>query len=392
MLFECLWKRDEGAFSVVEKFVRFERTLYCQQQFYVSTKTSSRTEAAQGAAILKFLIPLLTKSLKVLHAAGNTIEFLPDNFNLNKLEKLYLGRNCFRKFPSNLYCCPFLDTIDLSANKIEEITIEQEFPHLQELVLSHNELASLKFRVSALKSFPCLVSLDISCNPLLDIPEVGEIKTLEFINVLQCNITKLSRKQTAQFAHISVIYMQGNPLGQLSRPLRVSFVEKNTDLLMSDFRKSASALAIVANTSQKIPLAECSSEDKDFTISWSEIKGSRTTQEDTMSLRNDDNMKLFAVFDGHRASSTSKFCAVNFAPMLRQNFQKDLDPRKAIEATFEELSLNIGEQKFTDGSTVGMALITEDTICLAHLGDARVVLFQKCSSNGKEDDASDTGS
>ncbi len=220
-------------------------------------------------------------SLKILHLAGNAIEVLDAGVLGQSLEKLYFSRNDLFEFPNSLTRLTKLETIDFSGNKISHATITGVFPALQELVLSHNRLEQFSFSQKEC-SFPKLVVLDLSSNEISSVPDVSEVKDLEILNLLHCNISHVNCKRLDQHAKLSIIYMQGNPV-EKSRDLRLSFVERKTDLLITDLFKGPN------NTMHVVPRLRSSTDgqENDILSSWSEIKGARTTQEDTMTVRQD---------------------------------------------------------------------------------------------------------
>ena len=351
----------------------------------------------------------LLAELRILHLAGNSLTGV--HFELPNLEKLYIGRNALREFPNSVSKCSRLDTLDLSGNQMTAVYIDGVLPHLQELILSHNSIESFTTSQDAKHTLCVLVSLDLSNNPMSMVPAVGTIETLEIVNLLHCNITQLSQTEMEEFSRISLIYMQGNPIEKLNknRPLRISFVERNTDLLMSDLYKTANTIAYVPklrNSSQDSLSFrnedvddESVAEEQAPLVSWSEIKGARTTQEDAMTVRSDldgaELQHLYAVFDGHRGSEVSKMCAVQFPILLRANLANPMHSTlAALERTFETLSQSISRANMSDGATAGVALIQKERIAMAHLGDARVVLYSQVPSDEKsyEDEDASTSS
>ncbi len=331
--------------------------------------------------------------LKVLHVAGNSISHLAPSLELVFLEKLYAGRNQMKEFPNSISRCPNLDTLDLSGNCITVATVDNVFPNLQELILSHNQLHVFHTTLGAGQTFPKLVCLDLSDNEINAVPQIAGISTLEIVNLLHCNISHLTRKQLEDYSTISLIYMQGNPI-EKNRQLRVSFVERKTDLLMADLHKTPHSVALgyrLRNSSTDADRGNGGSDDfpnsgrssgNSVLYSWSEVKGARTTQEDAISVRSElqgeEQLQLFAVFDGHRGSDVSKMCAVHFPSLLRTHLSNlSHNTITAIGATFAGLSKMIAAEKMSDGATAAVALIQQDTIAMAHLGDARVVLFSQ---------------
>jgi hypothetical protein len=228
------------------------------------------------------------RQLKILHLAGNGIDVLDPEILMDSLERLYFSRNELSEFPNALSACPRLETIDLSGNKIATASVTGMFSTLQELVLSHNNLDQFSFVSGSKCSFPNLMVLDLSNNNISSVPDVSDLKELEILNLLHCNISHLGRKQLDQHAKLSIIYMQGNPV-EKARDLRMSFVERKTDLLITDLFKGPSSSLQFGNRlrSSGREEAEQPHSPPNILFSWSEIKGARTTQEDAMTLRQD---------------------------------------------------------------------------------------------------------
>jgi serine/threonine protein phosphatase PrpC len=83
------------------------------------------------------------------------------------------------------------------------------------------------------------------------------------------------------------------------------------------------------------------------------------------------------VFDGHRGADVAQMCAVQFPIALRQSLRakKDMEPMKALVDAFQDMNDRIRKMKMMDGATAAVALIRQETITLAHVGDARAILF-----------------
>nr|KAG5709901.1 hypothetical protein BaRGS_029943 [Batillaria attramentaria] len=118
-------------------------------------------------------------SLTSLSLHHNSLDQLGENIlKLGTLEKLDVSHNCIEFIVSPLaWDCPSLLDLNLSHNKLGS-KIQPEFPsemlvNLRQLNLSDNQLSTLPLSVCALRN---LVSLDISNNPLRDLPqEMGNL-------------------------------------------------------------------------------------------------------------------------------------------------------------------------------------------------------------------------
>jgi adenylate cyclase len=291
-----------------------------------------------------------------------------------------LGRNSLREFPNQLHRCTALETLDLSGNKLSVLCVRIKLPCLTELIASHNNIGS--FDVSGVaggfsQAFPVITCLDISDNPINHIPQFGSTTTLEIVNMLHCGISQLTAKQQREMAAIRLVYMQGNPLETTSRRvLRTSYVEHRTDLIISDLS--------MRHKFRNGSTSPTSGSPEMLGVAWSEIKGGRSTQEDTMSIsqRKEDSEHMFGVFDGHRGSEVSRHCAVKFPHFLKHTIQQfPNNSGLAMREAFVQMSASIAKEGLTAGSTAAVTLVQPRTITLGHVGDARAVLYTVFSPN-----------
>lgn len=337
-------------------------------EFYAGNNRIAEIPAVVGANL---------PQLRTLHMAGNALQDLPHGFNLPRLERLYLGRNAFPAIPTHARLCTGLQTLDLSGNRIRAVHITGSFPSLTELILSHNTISSFDATPSFAASFPALTALDLSDNPIAYVPALGSSKTLEIVNMLHCGITQLTAKQQRELSNIRIIYMQGNPIETNRRTLRASYVENRTDLIISDLKKPHLFMRLATSQQQR-------TESNTMGVAWSEIKGGRSTQEDTISItqRRDGCEQLFGVFDGHRGSEVSQHCAIYFPHLLKHTLaDQPQDSGRAMREAFGQLSESIHKQGLTSGATAAVALVLDDCITLGHLGDARAVLYEVISAD-----------
>jgi serine/threonine protein phosphatase PrpC len=151
------------------------------------------------------------------------------------------------------------------------------------------------------------------------------------------------------------------------------------------------------------------------------LKGWRGTQEDTIIIhknyRGEKGFSIYGVFDGHRGSETSEFCAITFARYFNEIRNKRKHIRISLKKTFkriqkyvsQSLCLESGKSYFyffnfyfffyfyffifififyffhlfsqKKGSTAAVAVVIDNVAYTANLGDARITLGRQ---NGKK--------
>lgn len=114
------------------------------------------------------------------------------------------------------------------------------------------------------------------------------------------------------------------------------------------------------------------------------IQGRRPTMEDAHSvqidfLENDSCASFFAIYDGHGGKAIANYCAQFLHQCVREAFKKSQDMQKALKEGFEKADRdleNSSRYKIARncGSAVIAAVVDENTIFVAHVGDSRAVL------------------
>ena len=118
--------------------------------------------------------------------------------------------------------------------------------------------------------------------------------------------------------------------------------------------------------------------------SWfgsSSIQGRRPSQEDRCFARErmPGGCSFFAVYDGHGGDRAARFATdVMCERFVNSAAFKKLDIVKALKQAFHQTEtefLNIaGREGLRDGTTAIVAVVQEDTLTVAHVGDSRGVL------------------
>ena len=120
-------------------------------------------------------------NLEYLQINGN-LQFLPDDFNaLNNLIELDLSNNNFSRVIHDLISLPRLKKLILQNNKISEHDELGELKTLNYLDLSNNKIEKISFRIAELLNLNFLI---LSGNEIIKIPyELSKLKSLESLYI-----------------------------------------------------------------------------------------------------------------------------------------------------------------------------------------------------------------
>ncbi|KAG1459533.1 hypothetical protein G6F46_002151 [Rhizopus delemar] len=119
-------------------------------------------------------------SLKQIDFRVNKLKSLPDSIQLlQNLTSVLLPHNEFETIPSVLFQLENLKELDMSHNRLKQVTISDA--NIEQLDLSHNVIEEMQIsNASAVKS---LVKLDLSHNKIKTLPDIilhaGKIKELQ---------------------------------------------------------------------------------------------------------------------------------------------------------------------------------------------------------------------
>eukprot|EP00980_Cylindrotheca_fusiformis_P024260 scaffold11680_cov142-Cylindrotheca_fusiformis.AAC.18 len=123
---------------------------------------------------------------------------------------------------------------------------------------------------------------------------------------------------------------------------------------------------------------------------FAEMPGMRITMEDAICTKTWEqggkSYCLLAVCDGHGDNGcVSQFVSDNVPPTLQKYLEaEDLTWESRWQKTCLEVDSKLREKEIPGGSTAVMALITEELIVVANVGDSRGILIQKSDHSGIE--------
>jgi serine/threonine protein phosphatase PrpC len=83
----------------------------------------------------------------------------------------------------------------------------------------------------------------------------------------------------------------------------------------------------------------------------------------------------FAIFDGHRGSDVSTYCANNIHRVFNKNFSSDISIPDMLYETVSEVNEYLRDKWPDQGATAAIAIVIRDFIYTANTGDSRIVLM-----------------
>lgn len=237
------------------------------------------------------------KSLQYAVLSGNKFDELPKLLCGLPLKELYVSCNALTTLPDAIADMhPTLCVLDAAANQLAKLPDAIcQLANLKELEVGHNHLKKLPAELGSLKQ---LMNLDLSDNPglKLDASLLTSLKSVTQLKLAYCEIEQFPLVSRLP-PELALLSLEGNKLSHADLP---SAVQQRTEL-----SKHSSAQA-----------------RHYFDVSWSEMRGMRPSQEDTIvihtnaienvsewrALRENKikaksaprDMGVVAVFDGHR--------------------------------------------------------------------------------------------
>ncbi|EGG14657.1 hypothetical protein DFA_10915 [Cavenderia fasciculata] len=153
--------------------------------------------------------------------------------------------------------------------------------------------------------------------------------------------------------------------------LNISVDEERTPLFRLMNKQNSSA-----SIQEKIPPPP-ELESSRYVVGKSETIGKRPTMEDRMvaygCYQDNSKSELYCVFDGHGGRAASDFAAENIYRIFGEYLDSKKIPEEAFKCAFQNIHVQIAPWPFI-GTTAACAYIKEDQMCVANVGDSRVVL------------------
>ncbi|GAM26402.1 hypothetical protein SAMD00019534_095770 [Acytostelium subglobosum LB1] len=121
-----------------------------------------------------------------------------------------------------------------------------------------------------------------------------------------------------------------------------------------------------------------------YIVGISETIGKRQTMEDRMvaygRYRGMDNCELYCVFDGHGGKTASDFAADNIYRIFGEYLESTQSPDKSFQLSYQSIHNQISAWPFI-GTTAVSVYIKDNHMCVANVGDSRVVMGSLNSNN-----------
>ena len=338
-----------------------------------------------------FTLPKLTH----LNLAGNKITTLPSEIKDSKLASLNISENPIKEIPNvlprtlvSLYCSycglkelpsclakmRLLETLVACGNELTDVPALSRM--LKKLVLSRNKFTELT------DFFPDkLLILDFSFNEISVVPE-----ELCCPGVLDIDLSHNQIKELpilTDCMRIRTLKLSHNPLSGCLDLRDFPFLDcldiAFTDLEVPGIESRDIREVVVSDPRLFVsPNFKLISIDKPW-VGYSEMCGQRDSMEDAVIVRPAlfPGCDLYAVLDGHGGSATANFCAYHLVKIFEDGGEFS---EAFVKNAVDRLHSMLRDQEFPDGSTMAMALVLDNEVITAHLGDSRVLIVKEDGS------------
>eukprot|EP01125_Pyxidicula_operculata_P012037 TRINITY_DN3943_c3_g1_i1.p1 TRINITY_DN3943_c3_g1~~TRINITY_DN3943_c3_g1_i1.p1 ORF type:complete len:673 (-),score=135.87 TRINITY_DN3943_c3_g1_i1:54-2072(-) len=326
--------------------------------------------------------------ISTLNLYGNKISSLPDNFrNLTRLRQIYLGYNNITSFPFLDDCYfGYLEELFLNGNPISQIpeNIVDNAGSLRYLYLNNMKLKSIPHQIGQLAY---LEQLDVSHNQLTTIPhELSNLQSIYSLDFSHNQITNTSGgdpdtswdrcQWSSQVTGIEIFDLSFNKISSFPEGLK-------------GYDKERVHIILDGNPVEPVKPSLTAT----FSSGWSELVGKRPSQEDALSIAGkigeyklngfNDDIYLYALFDGHCGKSVAHFSAKHFVThLLKALSDKNNKPEKALSDTFFTINQQLIDESNTTnpslkhcGCTAVVTMIIGNYLFVGNVGDARAVMF-----------------
>ena len=116
---------------------------------------------------------------------------------------------------------------------------------------------------------------------------------------------------------------------------------------------------------------------QNFPVGYADTIGRRPTMEDSMCIVGDvigDNTAFYGMFDGHGGKVVSHTAARQMYRVIADNYEGVDKLPSTIEKAIDIVNSPLVDEYYDQGSTMAIAIVVDDIIFTANLGDTRIVL------------------
>lgn len=110
-----------------------------------------------------------------------------------------------------------------------------------------------------------------------------------------------------------------------------------------------------------------------------EAVGKRPTMEDASTIFGEfsgPNTQFYGVFDGHGSSEPSRFVAQKLPSIISEKLSNNVDLKESIISSIKELNEEAVIKWRSSGTTAAIAIIINNKLYTANVGDTRILLIQ----------------
>jgi Leucine-rich repeat (LRR) protein len=185
------------------------------------------------SGILSFPRTILSPSLTQLVVIGQGIRVFPSLDRCASLQHLQVAYNELSCLPLGIQELHNLRTLDLSGNRLEEVSFQMgRFPALESLILQGNRLS----RFPDIGGCTTLTKLDVSENAIHEIPEwIEHLQGLQEVQANRCGLEQLP-KGMGLLSNLRIVGLACNRLRALPAQIHWPLVQ-TVDLSLNEFRE-----------------------------------------------------------------------------------------------------------------------------------------------------------
>lgn len=236
-----------------------------------------------------------------------------------------------------------------------------------------------------------LTELCVAFNKLKRIPKLSP--NVELINVPYNQISELNIPSLEHLRRLTIAYNNIKDLGNIHFPSLQYLKMDGTQIENIDFDLYPSLQYIsLTDSPVKLPLdipehiCELATDNFEFFQAhqcqkvryihknrcwgFGEVKGTRSTMEDTIILRKKNNFEIFAVLDGHGGRETANIVS-HFLPEYINVFSVE-----EIKNSLKKIDGILHKSEVRDGSTLVLVMKQDDRIICCNIGDSRALLVK----------------